>query len=312
MPIDPEVEPLLEAGSLSYSQMQVGEARLLMVASAQTMGAPDGCEAVETLDVVARLAGRTIPLRVYQPAGCESCSPAMIYFHGGGWVLGSILTHDAYCRALAAESGVAIVSVDYRLAPEHPFPAAADDAVDVTRWVQQGGLSQVDGDRIGVGGDSAGGNLAAVVCQQLLREDNGATDSKLRCQLLIYPIVDCDNDTPSYRENGEGYLLTKETMDWFWDNYCVDAAKRLDPKASPARSRDLRGMPPTLVLTAEYDPLRDEAEVYARRLGDSGANVELKRYDGMVHGFARRLRELKAARRALCHAGLFLKRKLAS
>ena len=311
MPIDPEVEPLLEAGSLPYSEMPVEEARRLMAESAQALSIPDDCQLAEAVDVTAPLAGRSIPLRIYRPLGIAGASPALVYFHGGGWVLGSILTHDAYCHMLAAESGVTIVSVDYRLAPEHPYPAAADDAVDVTRWIQNGGLPQVNGQRLGVGGDSAGGNLAAVVCQQL-RPANGDGVCSLRCQLLIYPIVDCDNETPSYQENGEGYLLTKATMDWFWENYCEDPNQRLEPKASPARSRDLRGMPPTLVLTAEYDPLRDEAEQYARRLGDSGANVELKRYDGMVHGFVRRTRELKAARQAMGQVGMFLKQKLAN
>ncbi|MCA9176524.1 MAG: alpha/beta hydrolase [Planctomycetales bacterium] len=317
MPLDPELAPLLETPALPYSQLPVEEARRLMLVASQPMSSDAPLQ--EQFDTVAELPGRSIPLRVYRPHRATQGSSAtearphhagdgaLVYFHGGGWVLGSIVTHDAYCHALAAESGVTIVSVDYRLAPEAPYPAAADDAIEVTEWIlRQAESLKLDASRIGVGGDSAGGNLAAVATQHL--RDSG--QPPLACQVLIYPIVDCDTDTASYRENGAGYLLTHETMEWFWELYAADPQRRSEPKASPLRQRDLRGLPPALVLTAEYDPLRDEGEMYARRLADSGGDVELKRYDGMVHGFVRRTRELQAARRAMRHVSQFLQRHL--
>ena len=165
----------------------------------------------------------------------------------------------------------------------------------------------LDPARIGVGGDSAGGNLAAVTAQAF-RED----EPPLACQLLIYPIVDCDTETTSYLENAEGFHLTRETMIWFWEQYAPDTAMRTTIQASPLQNRDLRDVAPALVVTAEYDPLRDEGELYARRLADSGNNVDLKRYDGMIHGFVRRQQELKAARRSLEHISQYLKRQLRS
>ena len=301
--LDPELEPLLsQATALPYREMPVEEARRTMLETSQTMTCDVSLDSV--VDHVAKLPGRDLPVRIYRPPDAEGAT--LVYFHGGGWVLGSVETHDAYCRSLAHAAGINVASVDYRLAPEHRFPAAADDAIDVTRWVRNSSQDlQLDASRIGVGGDSAGGNLAAVVAQTL-RED----DPPLACQLLIYPIVDCDTETSSYVENAEGYQLTRDTMIWFWEEYVPEASQRTDIKASPLRNRDLRGLPPALVVTAEYDPLRDEGEVYARRLADSGNDVELKRYDGMIHGFVRRQQQLKAARRSLELISQYLKRKL--
>jgi acetyl esterase len=220
----------------------------------------------------------------------------LVYFHGGGWVIGSIETHDALCRELTMEAGVVVVSVEYRLAPEHKFPAAADDAYAAVRWVAQHAAELgIDPARIGVGGDSAGGNLAAVVALQA--RDLGGPP--LALQLLIYPITCDDLGTPSYVENAEGYMLTRADMAWFWSQYLSDPAQGDDPRVSPLRAGDLSGLPPAFILTAEYDPLRDEAEAYAARLEQAGVPVRMRRYDGMIHGFLRRLTLLDQGRVAL-------------
>lgn len=301
MPLDPELKALMTSTALPYSQLPVEEARRQMLVASQ--GLNDDVALQSVFDLSAELPERCLPVRAYQPENANG--GGLVYFHGGGWVLGSIATHDGYCRSLAHASGTTVLSVDYRLAPEHPFPAAAEDAQDCLVWIRNSAAQlSLDPMRIGVGGDSAGGNLAAVAAQRLRNE------FQLACQVLIYPIVDCDNETDSYRENAEGYMLTRDTMDWFWDQYLPASAQRVDPQASPLRSQDLRELPPALVLTAEYDPLRDEGEQYARRLADSGTDVELKRHEGMIHGFVRRLRSLKAARQALDHVSQYLAKYL--
>jgi acetyl esterase len=222
-----------------------------------------------------------IPIRIYRPEG-RPPFPALVYFHGGGWVIGSIETHDASCRDLANRAGAVVVSVEYRLAPESRFPAAAEDCYAATQWVAANAAALgVDPKRIGVGGDSAGGNLAAVVAL-MARDRRGPA---LRHQLLIYPVTDADFSRPSYRENAEGYLLTTRAMEWFWGHYVPDVAQRAEPYAAPLRAPELAGLPPAFVITAEYDPLRDEGEAYARRLQHSGVPTVLKRYDGAIHGF---------------------------
>jgi acetyl esterase len=203
------------------------------------------------------------------------------YYHGGGWVLGSIDEFDAFGRHLAARSGYTVVLVDYRLAPEHRFPAAVEDASDALQWVADH-LSELAGPQapLIVAGDSAGGNLAAVVAQ---RARGG--DIPIALQLLIYPVVDCDLERPSYVDPGNQLFLDRAGMEWFWSHYIPDPAKRADPAASPLRAADLSGLPPAVVLTAEHDPLRDEGEEYARRLADAGVPVELRRFDRQMHAF---------------------------
>ncbi len=203
-------------------------------------------------------------LRIYTPveAGGPGALPVLVFFHGGGWVVGNLDTHDGLCRRLANAAGCLVVSVDYRLAPEARFPAAVDDAYAATRWVAARASSfGGDGTRLAVGGDSAGGNLAAVV--SLLAHERGAPP--LRFQLLLYPVTDFAFDTPSYRENGEGYLLTRANMEWYAGHYLRDGADRRHPHAAPLRAADVGGSPPTMVITAQYDPLRDEGEAYAVR-----------------------------------------------
>jgi acetyl esterase len=222
-----------------------------------------------------------IRARVYSPE-TDAALPAVVYLHGGGWVVGSIESHDPLCRALAARTPAVVVSVDYRLAPEHTFPAAVDDAWAATQWVAEHAADLgADPERLVVAGDSAGGNLAAAVALRM--RDAGLP---LALQVLIYPVIDADLDSSGYTRLGEGLNLTRTKMQWFWDTY-LGGADGAHPHASPARADDLTGLAPALVLTAEYDPLADEAEAYARRLSEAGVPVTLTQYEGQIHGFVR-------------------------
>jgi acetyl esterase len=226
--------------------------------------------------------GGDIPVRIYWPPGLAPLA-ALVWFHGGGWALGDLDTADSTCRALAVKSGAIVVSVDYRLAPEHPYPAAADDAYSAVSWVVDHASSiGADPQRVAVGGDSAGANLATVTAIQATRSGGPA----LRHQLLVYPVTDARMGSPSYIENGEGYQLTADAMQWFYDLY-LHGRDAEDPLISPilASVDDLAQMPPALVITAEFDPLRDEGEAYARLLERAGVAVKLSRYDGQIHGF---------------------------
>ncbi len=229
-------------------------------------GEPDLVASVEDNDADG------VPVRVYDP-GADGA--ALVFFHGGGWVLGSLDSHDLLCRALAARSGCAVVSVDYRLAPEHPYPAAVEDAWTATRWAAE------RFPRIAVGGDSAGGHLAALMA--LEARDRSLA---LALQVLVYPITDYSFDTASYREHAEIANLPAATMRWFWEVFVPDEAARVEPVLSPLRA-DLDGVAPAFVLVAEYDTLCDEGEAYAEALRAAGVPVEFRRYDGMIHGFFR-------------------------
>ncbi|MFM2067044.1 MAG: hypothetical protein RLZZ584_1953 [Pseudomonadota bacterium] len=256
-----------------------------------------------------------IALRLYRPLGSAAAEllPVLVYFHGGGWVIGDLDTHDTLCRELANASGCAVVAVDYRLAPEHRFPAAVDDALAATRWVaRQAATLQLDASRLAVGGDSAGGNLAAVVCQ-LARDatrSGSAPALPIALQLLIYPATDMRRGAPSHTSNGQGYLLTRETMDYFCGHYIppgpAGAGQLDDPRASPLLHLDLAGLPPALVLTAGFDPLRDEGLLYADRLSAAGVRCTHVCYERQIHGFITMGRVLDEARSAvdLCAATL--------
>ena len=308
MPLNPETAALLKAGADAglrpYETLTVEEARAqIRRASAQRgPGKP-----------VAYVEDRTIPgpetdlpIRVYHPAGSPPF-PALVFFHGSGFVIADLDTHDAICRDLTNESGCALVSVDYRLAPEHPYPAAPQDAFAATRWVAQHGTEiGVDGSRLAVGGDSAGGNLATVVAL-MAREASGPA---LAGQILIYPVTNYSFDTPSYRENAEGYGLGAETMRWFWGHYLRDEAHGAEPYASPLRSENLAGLPPAHVVTAECDPLRDEGEAYAERLKDAGVPTTVRRYDGLIHGFFNHVHQVPAARVAVSSTSTALRTML--
>ena len=238
-----------------------------------------------------------VPARLYRPSA-DATLGLLVYFHGGGWVLGNVETHDHVARALAAESGCAVVSVDYRLAPEHPFPAAVDDAFAVSAWIHEKSRSLgCDPERLAIGGDSAGANLAAVVTQ------SGRVP--FRFQLLVYPVTDARGVTASYEELSEGYGLTRAGMRWFLEHYLAGGeGGPADPLVSPLLADDsaFAASPPTLVVTAELDPLRDEGEAYAARLRAAGVPAVDTRYDGMVHGFFSFGELLSDGRRAMTQA----------
>jgi len=246
-----------------------------------------------------------ITVRSYRPAGSSAADvlPVLVYYHGGGWVIGDLDTHDVLCRQLCNLSGCAVVSVDYRMAPEHRFPLAVDDAMAATRWMRaQAQALKVDASRLAVGGDSAGGNLAAVVA--LAARDEG--DLPIAFQLLIYPATDQRRGAPSHAANGQGYLLTKETMDYFHDHYIPDARQDLDWRASPLLHANHAKLPPAFVLTAGYDPLRDEGLQYAQKLSEAGNRAALVNFERQIHGFILMGRVLDEANVAvqLCAAQL--------
>ncbi len=249
-----------------------------------------------------------IPVRIYTPEG-SAPFPGVVYFHGGGFVYCSLDTHDGTCRSLANAAGCVVVSVDYRLAPENKFPAAPGDCFPATRWVSENGAEiGVDPTRIAVAGDSAGGNLASVVTL-MARERRGPA---LAFQLLVYPVANYAFDTDSYRENAEGYLLTEKMMRAFWKHYLSDEAEAESPYASPLRAESLQGLPPAFVITAEFDPLRDEGEAYAKRLAEAGVAATAHRYSGMIHGFFSMGPSIERAQVAIADAGRALRTALRS
>ncbi|MBA2587237.1 MAG: alpha/beta hydrolase [Alphaproteobacteria bacterium] len=223
-----------------------------------------------------------IPARFYRASkGADPC-PLLVYFHGGGFMLGSLALYDTTCRRLATNGDCAVLSVDYRLAPETLFPGAVLDAYAATRWAfDHAKMLNIDPDKIAVGGDSAGGNLAAVLAQMAL--DSG--EFKVALQILIYPMTDQSRAYPSYERNASGYMLTTAALHWFMDNYIPDHANRLDPRASPMLRPSLQGLPPALVISAEFDPLVDENEAYAKRLREAGVPTDYVCFPGMIHPF---------------------------
>jgi acetyl esterase len=224
--------------------------------------------------------GGDIAVRIYTPSG-DGPFGILVNYHGGGWVIGDLDTSDSVCRQLAQTAECVVVSVDYRLAPEHPAPAAIEDSWAALQWVAENQRSLGGNGRLAVGGESAGGNLAAAMAQHA-RSTGGP---ELHFQLLAYPVVDADMSRQSYVDNGEGYLLTTDTMQWFWDLYCPDVELRSNPALSPLQAEDHSNLPPALIVTAEFDPLRDEGELYGERLKAAGVDAEVIRFDGLVHDF---------------------------
>ncbi len=277
MPVDPALKTILDqleqAGGPALNEVSPAEARELMKTLAMLEGEPEAVARVENSTVAG------VPVRVY--AAEQGPQPILVWYHGGGWVIGDLDTTDGVVRKLANRANAVVVSVDYRLAPEAPCPAGTEDSWSVLEWVAKNG-AELGGDpsRIAVGGDSAGGNIAALMAIQA--RDAGV---ELRHQLLVYPAVDLTMSFPSIDENGEGYLLTKDSMVWFVDHYLRGGADPKDPKVSPYFVDDLSGVAPADILTAEFDPLRDEGEAYGERLKEAGVRVQVKRYDGMIHGF---------------------------
>jgi acetyl esterase len=257
------------------------------------------------MEEVRELRAGEVPLRLYRPAGTSGGDvlPVLVYFHGGGWTIGDLDTHDVLCRQLAQASGAAVVSVDYRLGPEQRFPAAVDDCVAATRWVRaQADTLALDASRLAVGGDSAGGNLAAVVCL-VLRE---AGEPLPAFQLLIYPATDMRAGAPSHTSNGQGYLLTRDSIAYYRGHYLADAAQWTDWRASPLLAPDHRGLPPALVLTGGFDPLRDEGLQYANALSAAGVPAQYVCFERQIHGFITMGRLLEEANTAveLCAGAL--------
>lgn len=249
-----------------------------------------------------------IPVRIYTPvaAGAEPL-PCLVYYHGGGWVIGDLETHEGACRLLANGSGCRVVSVDYRLAPEHVFPAAVDDCYAAVKWVSENARQiGIDPNRIAVGGDSAGGNLSAVVCQTA-RDSGGPA---IAFQLLIYPATDMTLATPSKKENAVGYFLEGKLMDYFYQHYVPKGADENDPRHSPLRARNFSGLPPAYVITAQYDVLRDEGRMYAEKLQAAGVKVTLVNYESMIHGFVTMAGAIEAARPAIADAAKAVKNAL--
>lgn len=284
MPLDEQARALLDRmeheGILPLCRLTPVEARRVSRERAKKLeGSPETVALVESMTVPGP-AGQ-IPIRLYVPSEKEQL-PILVYFHGGGWVVGSLDNVDCLCRSLANLATCMVASVDYRLAPEHKFPAAVEDSYGATKWVADN-AADLGGDprRIAVGGDSAGGNLAAAV--SLMARDRGGPD--IAFQLLIYPITNQKFDTDSYKENGEGYMLTKEDMEWFRNHYLRDQHDEENPYASPLLANSLSSLPPAFVITAEFDPLRDEGEAYAARLKEFDVPVRVNRYSGTIHGF---------------------------
>jgi acetyl esterase len=283
MPLDPDVQAMLDelagAGFPGLASMTPERARAF--ASGMAASLPPGPALPSVADTTIPGSAGPVPIRVYTPEGTAPF-PVVLYFHGGGWVFGDLDLSDAHVRQLAKDAGCLVVSVAYRLAPEHPFPAALDDCWSATTWVaahaeELGG----DGSRVIVADDSAGANLAAVVARRA--RDRG--EPRLCYQVLLCPVLDHDLDRRSYRENAEGFLLTRADMAWFWAHYVPDESRRSHPDASPLRAESLAGLPPANIVTAEFDPLRDEGDAYAARLAEAGVAVAHACYPGVIHGF---------------------------
>jgi acetyl esterase/lipase len=305
MPLDPQLRAARDQRERDnvppLYEMSLADARAADLASIRQGGG-----AVEPVFEVTEIAipgpGGDLPLRLYRPAGARPL-PALLYFFGGGWVLGTIDTADGVARRLANSSGAMVAVVGYRLAPEHPFPAAVDDCYAALRWVAEHcGEIGADPARLAVGGDSAGGNLAAAMT--LLARDDGP---QLAGQLLVYPNTDQLADDESMRAADDPFLFNRHSVAWYRGHYLRGAQDAADPLASPLRATSLAGLPPALVITAEYDPLRDQGEAYARRLADDGVPVELRRYLGMAHGFFTMAGTIDASRSALAQAAARLR-----
>ncbi|AZD86959.1 Hydrolase, alpha/beta fold family [Pseudomonas chlororaphis subsp. aureofaciens] len=270
------------------------------------MAAPPGLPMHEVRDLRVAGAAGELPARLYRPLAQKGL-PLLVFFHGGGFVIGTLDTHDALCRTLASQTGAVVVSVAYRLAPEAPFPAAPQDCYAATCWlVQHAAELGIDGQRLALAGDSAGGNLALAV-SRLAGQSGGP---RIRYQCLFYPVTDAACDSASYREFAEGYFLTRTMMQWFWQQYLPDSGRGTDPLASPLRAESLAGLPPTMLISAEFDPLRDEGEALAKRLCEAGVAVQMRRCAGMVHGFISMAAFVEAAAQALAEAADELRKAL--
>jgi acetyl esterase len=312
MALDPQaravIDLVIKSGRPAYNTLSPKEARQLF-RETRPAATPTPAEIGAVRDLTADGPGGPIPVRVYRPAGVPAGTalPVLVFYHGGGWVIGDLETHDVQCRQITAEAGITVVAVDYRLAPEHKFPAAVDDAWAATRWVvARAGELGVDPGRLAVAGDSAGGNLAAVVA--LMARDAGGPAIAL--QVLIYPVTDVGAESKSYSDFAEGYMLTRDGMRWFTNHYLKAPSDAQDWRVSPLRAASLAGLPPALVITAGFDPLRDEGAAYARRLTEAGGQVDYINYGGMIHGFMPMGKLLATGNRATSHVAASLRQAL--
>jgi acetyl esterase len=300
---------IAEAGRPSFEEMSVPECREAYVNSRKALQ-PDPIDIAEIRNLSMPGPAGEIPLRLYRskPSTAGVLEPVIIYYHGGGWVIGDLESHDTVCRELCARSGATLISVDYRLAPEHVFPAAANDAIAATNWVADNAAELgVDANRMAVAGDSAGGNLAAVAA--IAARENGAPS--IAFQALLYPVTDFDLTRSSYAENGTRPPVKTTTMEWFRDLYLTKPEDQTDWRAAPIQAADLSGLPPAFVLTAGYDPLRDEGKAYADALQAAGNDCTYKCYTGQIHGFLNMARVNPQTFEAFAEVGEALKRALA-
>ena len=308
MALDPESQRLIDlmaaANRPAWNTLSPQAARDLYLSLRPGAQGPRPAEVTVVDRTIPGPAGE-LPVRLYRPASAPADAklPALVYAHGGGWVFGNLDSHDVLCAQLALEAGIAVFHVDYRLAPEARFPGAFDDVVAALKWVAANGASVgIDPTRLAIGGDSAGGNLAAAA--SIWARDHGGP--KLLMQLLAYPVTDAVARAESYRHFEDGYGLNAVTMEWFFDHYTPDRTSRGDWRVSPLRATSLAGLPPALVVTAGYDPLRDEGRAYAWRLQQEGTQADLVEFGGMLHGFLSSPMLLHGARRGttLCAAAL--------
>ncbi len=306
MPLDPQAQAIRDrratARVAALYEMSLDQAREADLADIRAGGgSPEPVAAVEERTFAGP--GGPLTVRFYRPSLAPDL-PVLVYLFGGGWTLGSIDTADGIARSLANAAGCVVATPGYRLAPEAKFPAAVQDGVATLRWVAEHATDlAVDGTRIAVGGDSAGGNLAAA-STLVLRDEGGP---KLVGQLLVYPNTDYLADTPSMRDNADPWLFNRVSVAWYWGHYLTDSRDGSNPLASPLRAPDLSGLPPALVITAEYDPLRDEGEAYAARLDEAGVPVTVRRFDGVMHGFFAMAGTLDAGAAAVAEAACELR-----
>jgi acetyl esterase len=302
MPLDPIVKGFLDQmkamGGPKMSEAGAEAGRAQFAALMQLVG-PKDVPVGKTENLTVPSAAGGIPIRVYTPvAAGRDPMPALIYFHGGGWVIGNIDTHDGLCRLMANEGAFRVIAVEYRLAPEHKYPAALDDALAALTWVASNAADiGVDANRIAVGGDSAGGALAAI-CAQYAKSKG----IPLEAQMLLFPVTQIGEQTGSLKEFAVGYFLEKETLDWFYDCYLPPGADKNDPKISPLRAKDLSGLPPAYIMLGGFDPLHDEGMQYADKLRAAGVKVTVADHSDMVHTFIYLQSVLPQAHEALSSA----------
>ena len=300
MPLHPQAQAVADF----YAAMRTTPFEELPPLEARALYSAGQIPSTEVVHEIREIMAGTIPCRLYRPSAQTNLG-LLVFFHGGGWVIGDLNSHDGVCRSLANKSGHAVLAVDYRLSPEHKFPAAFDDCVTALQWAYNNAASLgIDNTRMAVGGDSAGGNLAAAVALTEV--------VPLKFQMLIYPAVDMRMESPSINENANAPILTKSVMTWFVDHYMNSDADRLNMSASPIVASDelLKRMPPAIVITAQFDPLRDEGEAYGKRLVENGVSATITRYNGAFHGFFNMITMLDDAQSAHAQASTLLKKYL--